>query len=273
MTNYRKPHRIKKKKSIFKNWFFWLTILIIIIIGGIFYLLFFYSFFQVKDIEIFGNKKLTTEDLRFLASKEIEKNILNFPTKTIFLVNTSQIEKKISENFPLIENASLKREFPDKIILEVKERKPVAIFYPQLTSQDSKAFFIDKYGIVFELTEDDVAGIDLPKLKKEINRNLNIGDNVMREEEISKILETNSKLKNELEILPQETLIVSEEGFNVLTSENFQIYFNFQEDINWQLTKLKAVLDEEIPIERRSDLEYIDVRFDNFSPYKYRQSD
>jgi len=70
--------------------------------------------------------------------------------------------------------------------------------------------------------------------------------------------------------LVQELLIVSEARFEAKTLEGFQIYFNFQEDLDWQLTKLKAVLEEEISQERRKNLEYIDVRFGNFAPYKYR---
>jgi len=53
----------------------------------------------------------------------------------------------------------------------------------------------------------------------------------------------------------------------------WEIYFNLQKDqkdIDWQLVKLRAVLEEKIPSENRKDLEYIELRFGNFAPYKYK---
>jgi len=67
-----------------------------------------------------------------------------------------------------------------------------------------------------------------------------------------------------------EVSIISEERLNAKTSEGWEIYFNLEGDINWQLTKLGAVLEKEIPPEKRENLEYIDLRFGNFAPFKYR---
>ena len=77
----------------------------------------------------------------------------------------------------------------------------------------------------------------------------------MEKELLSKILEINTELKN-LEILAKEVLIVSDDRLNVETQEDWEIYFNPKKDLNWQLTKLKAVLEENyLP------KEYIDLRF------------
>ena len=78
-------------------------------------------------------------------------------------------------------------------------------------------------------------------------------------------------MAEELKIKTKEFIIFSEH-LNVKTSEDWEVYLNPQEDINWQLTKLGAVLEEEIPLEKRKDLEYIELRFGNFAPYKYRSS-
>ncbi|MDI6602756.1 MAG: FtsQ-type POTRA domain-containing protein [Patescibacteria group bacterium] len=269
MRKYRKPYRVKKKKSIliWKNRFFWLGILILIIFGGIFYLIFFHSFFQVKVIKISGNQKVATEDLENLLNQKIIHPPPFFwwrASKSIFLVNFGEIRKEILKSLPQIEEIALKRKFPDTILVQVKERKPTAVF-----CQNATCFFIDKYGIIFE-PDVDVTRKDLVTLRKERKEEMSLGEKIIAKEQLSKILEVEAKLKNELKILSEEILVISEERFNAKTLEGWQIYFNFQEDLEWQLTKLKAVLEEEIPQEKRKNLEYIDVRFGNFAPYKYR---
>ena len=46
-------------------------------------------------------------------------------------------------------------------------------------------------------------------------------------------------------------------------TEGWEIYFTQEEDRSWQETKLREVLEKQIPPEKRSRLQYIDVRFGN----------
>jgi cell division protein FtsQ len=262
MKKYRKPYQFKKKKSILKNRFFWWGILTVILIGGIFYFFFFFEIFQIKKIEITGLEKTPIEKIKTITKKNAENMIFFFKTKSIFLVNLNKIKKEILKNFPQVEKIDLKRKFPDTLLLQITERKPVAIFCGKIN-----CFFIDKEGISFEATERKQ---DFILLKKNIDQEINLGEKIIEEKKLSKILEVQMKLKNELKIFSEEILLISEERFNIKTSEGWQIYFNFQEDLGWQLTKLKAVLEKEILPEKRKDLEYIDLRFGNFAPYKYR---
>ena len=116
-----------------------------------------------------------------------------------------------------------------------------------------------------------MAGGQLIKIKKAIkDKELKLGDRVLEKELISAILEIESKLENDLKIPIEEVLVVSDERINIKTSDGWEIYLNPKGDIEWQLTKLRVDLEEEIPQERRKDLEYIELRFGNFAPYKYR---
>ena len=265
MANYRKPYRIKKKKSILKNWFFWSGILILIIFSAVFYLVFFHSFFQIKVIKISGNVKVSTESLENLLNQKINRQILFSSSQSIFLADFDEIKKEILESFPQVAETNLKRKFPDSLLLEIKERKPAAIFY-----QTDKNFFVDEEGIVFESFDLDLTSQDLITFKKQAEEEVNLGRKIIEREQLSKILEAESKLKNELKILVKEMLMVSEVRFDAKTLEGFEVYFNFNEDLGWQLTKLKAVLEEEVLPEKRKDLEYIDVRFGKFAPCIYR---
>ena len=68
----------------------------------------------------------------------------------------------------------------------------------------------------------------------------------------------------------REFLIVSNERLDIKTQEGWSIRLDPQRELGWQLTKLKTDLTQEIPAESRESLEYIDVRFGNFAPYKYK---
>jgi len=68
----------------------------------------------------------------------------------------------------------------------------------------------------------------------------------------------------------KEFIISSEGKFTALAEDGWEIYFDLAGDVQWQLTKLRAVLSEKIPLEKREDLGYIELRFGNFAPFKYK---
>jgi len=260
---YRKPYRIKRKKSIFLNRFFGLGILFLIILGLIFYFFIFHSTFQIKEIKISGTEKVAVEEIRNLIEKEIEQKILFFPTKSIFLVNSNKIKEGIFSKFPQISEINLKREYPNILIAEIEERKPAAIF-----NQNGEYFFIDKEGIIFEETPQFLE--NYLKIKNFLlKEKIKLGDKAIEKKTISQILDIEKKLK-EIDIKVKEFIIVSEERLNAKTSEGWEIYFNPKEDLNWQITELSLVLEKQIPPKKRKNLEYIDLRFSKIF-YKYKE--
>lgn len=66
---------------------------------------------------------------------------------------------------------------------------------------------------------------------------------------------------------------MSEEKIDVRTAEGWAIYFNLKENLNWQITKLAAVLEKRIPQGKRENLKYIDLRFEKvyIFPETYNQ--
>ena len=224
----------------------------------------FLNFFQIKQIKISGNQKVVKENLETIIKGLIEKKILFFPSKSIFLINSDQVKKQILIAFPLISSIDFKKELPDSLILEIEERKRVAVFV-----QNDKNFFIDKQGVIFE--EIPKTECKTFKLKNLIlNESLDLGNKVIDTAKISQIFNIKSDLRSSLGIITDEVVIVSEQRFNFTTADGWDIYFNPQNNIDWQIVKLKEVLEQEIPNENRGLLEYIELRFGNFAPYKYR---
>ena len=77
----KKSYRIKRGKKLLKSQFFWLSLLILIVFLAIFYLVCFHSLFQIKEVEIFGNQKVSTENVRNLVEINLPKKILLFDSK------------------------------------------------------------------------------------------------------------------------------------------------------------------------------------------------
>jgi len=262
MRGYRRPHRFKKKKLVFRNKFFWLGILIFVFISSLFYFLFFSFTFQLEEIVITGEKRASTEILKELVENRLENKILFIRTKSIFSVNLGKIREDILNNFPQIAEVEISRGFPDVLNILVVERLEVAYW-----CQGEQCLLLDNEGVIFG---DFSTEKDLIKIMDE--RDLGtflLGEKVIEKEDLSKILTIRDKIKSDFKILLEE-FILDEEKLTVLVEDNWEIYFDLEGDVDWQLTKLNAVLEEKIPKDRRGDLEYIELRFGNFAPYKYK---
>jgi hypothetical protein len=262
MKTYHKPYRLKKKKSILRNRFFWLAIWMIIVIGSLLYFLFFTPFFQIKEIQISGNQKVLTEDIQSRIQW-----VLAGEGNYSFLCNSNKINQEVLHSFPQIARIDTAIKFPDKLSIKIEERKPAAIFI-----YSDKYFFIDKEGIIFEETFPN--GDEYLKIKNPtLNQGLNLGSKVVEEKLLTSILEIESELKGDFKIPLEEVIIASEQRLNVKTLEGWEIYFNPKGDLDWQLTKLDAILENRIPPEKRRNIGYIDLRFERvyIFPETYNQ--
>lgn len=271
---FRKPYRVKRKKSVFKNRFFWLGILVIMIIGIAVYFVTFASFFQIKEIQISGNEKVQKESLENFIWENVSKRMLIFKTKSILLVNLQEIEKNLLERFPKVSKIYLKRNLPDVIAVNIQERKPLFV----LCKNSDVCFHLDEEGVIFDpvkngipnkVDEPNKAEESLIKIRDERHQEVKLGEKVIKDDLLKNIKEIISKLKDGAEIFTKE-IILSEKKIALKTVQNWEIYFNPEGDILNQVQNLTLVFKEEIPLENRENLEYVDLRFGNRVYYKYK---
>jgi len=90
------------------------------------------KYFKIKAVEL-------ESSLSFIRKKDLEK----IKGKSIFSIDIAKIQKKLSYKYPQVSQLSVKRQFPDTIILEAKERMPFA----QLMVK-AKTLILDDYGVV-----------------------------------------------------------------------------------------------------------------------------
>src|SRR3989338_905996 len=97
------------------------------------------NFFKVKDIKVFGAET-------FVNKKDLE-NVLysSVVNKNITEINTSQLRVSVLTNFQGAKDIDIKKIFPNKIIVNVHERTPIALLQ---NSKTDEIFIIDNVGYV-----------------------------------------------------------------------------------------------------------------------------
>lgn len=220
-NRYKKSYRTRKKRSIFnvfKNKFFWLGLLFFIILSGLTYLFIFSSVFQIKEIAVLGTEKTSAEEIRIIISNN---------TKNIFLADLEEIDRMLLERYVQIGNVDIKRDLPDVLLVQIEERKPVAVI-----SKYEGYFFIDKEAVIFE--EISEKPLEMLIIKSE--------EDFIQKEQLDQVLKINSVLRNDLKLFIEEILIKSEKRIDVETVEGWNIYFNPKRDLDWQLEEFGILL-------------------------------
>jgi len=248
-----KIHRIMPRKSLLKRRWFWILLVFFLIIAAVFYFVLFYPGFQVKNIMIFGNEKLKTQDLHNF--------VRNNSSKRIFLVSKNKLEKDILQNFPAVEKISIIKNFPRTLVLEVSEKKAAAVYCPLADGDGAECFFIDKNGVAFEPSppiSDSLAVVEQEVKSGQIFA----GEQVAADSIIKAVFEIQKSFKDNFNIDLVKALITSPVRLNIKTNEGWEVYFDLSSgsDINLQLTKLSLILKDEISQTSRKNLKYIDLR-------------
>ena len=147
------------------------VVLIVIFFYGIFMSYRFINqspYFNVNEINLVGQKKLSNEELSSLIGPIIGENI--------FALELNEISKRLVGH-PWIKSASVGRVFPQGIYVEIKERVPFAKI------QLEQVYVMDNYGVL--LGTNVIGENNLPTITGVKTKNRKIGNNVAKEEIIS----------------------------------------------------------------------------------------
>jgi cell division septal protein FtsQ len=96
-------------------------------------------FFRVREVEVEGNRKIPKETLLSLITIEGMPNL--------FTVRLREIAERV-ESHPWIDQVKVRKIFPNKILIQVEERKPIAIL------QLEELYYIDQQGVIFSRAGD-----------------------------------------------------------------------------------------------------------------------
>lgn len=266
--SYRRRHikprirKLKKKKIFFKRPLFWVFLVFLTIIALLYFILFSQKFQTVK-IDVLGNEEVKAKDIESIAwqniNKKIDAGIIQISTKSIFIVNKEDLIKDILNEFPNIGEVKVQKELPNNLILKVTERQPFAVF-----CNNDKCFFIDEKGIIFEQPKD--IPDEMVIIRKQSIKTPELRENIIDRNIVNIISKIKHNLKNNFQIGIEEILVSETLVFK--TSENWLIYFDPTRDIDLQITKMNALLRDEISEGDRKNLQYIYLQYKDRAYYK-----
>lgn len=184
------------------------------------------SYFEIKEISVRGVKELTEKDILAMAKIQPRSNIL--------AVSTDVVAGRIAVN-PWVKHIYVGRELPDRLVLDVRERTPIA-----LLKQAGNFYLMDREGVVFK------------KLSKGDDVDLAIVTGVNVEAKVQSALMTEAlKLLETLSTSDQHALLgtVSEMhidelfGLSVLTDKGLHLKLG-RENFAGKLHQLQIVLSD-----------------------------
>ncbi len=175
--------------------------------------------FYIKDIIVENNFKLNKDYIK-------EKTNIN-NSDNIFLIDLNQI-KTILENETYIKTANIKRKFPDKLIINIEERKG-RISY----NYKYKKYLIDFEGV---LLEEIKKSEDLFVIESKIETNTKIGEKITFKDSnvkfdkilnISRYIYENNKNLN-------CNILLKDDNMYCIIEKNTYIKFDWTENLNYQ---------------------------------------
>ena len=242
----------KKRKRVLKV-IKWLTIFGIII-GGIIYAML-SPIFNIKNITVAGNSKISSEAIISLSGLNIDQNIFNF--------RTSNVKEEIKQN-PYIDTVEIKRKFPDTVKISVQERTAT-----YMLTYGNAYVYINNQGYILEITREKgdfpiIEGYETPTEQIVEGNRLSLED-LEKLNDVLKIMEAISSGTNGIE--EEITKINIEDKTNyilTLEKEKKTIYLGDATNLSNKILWINRLIEEE---KKHEGIIYLNVNLNTDLPY------
>lgn len=230
---------------------------------------------RISKVELVGGVLVT--------QPEIEKESLEFMSGSYFWLFPKDhalwyprkgLENYLSQTFKRIDNIKIQRKGWNMIVVEIKERKPIATWCGNTVSESnmSKCYFLDQNGTIFAPAP-YFSGDAYFKYYGLVATDTPVGTQyIASTTEFSEITDFVESTK-QLSLRPQYIMAKSNEEFSLIISGGGEIYFDTKIPLSVVAENLEALLrTPELSMKSNSDLpvEYIDMRFGNKLFYKLK---
>jgi hypothetical protein len=271
-----KKQREKKRKLITRSV---LLFSCVALIGFLIVQFFTQPSFQIKKIEVHGNKILVAEDILKIAQKDLlGEYYYVFPRTNTFIYPKDAIRSEIASAFPRASSVELSLE-DNALIISLTERDPAAIwcgFEKNATTTDNTCFYLDKTGYVFDSSPSfsgdayfTFYGKGLLKEGSPMGHNFISAELFQEVSDMRKLLQKYNKKTTEL-------FLGDEERAELTADSGCKIVFSTDQDIASLRSNLEAVFKSSdwgkdiSGKDKCAELEYIDFRFGNKIYYKQK---
>ena len=221
-------------------------------------------------------ERISNNELNNLTNRILDaKRFWFFNGRNYFIINTSKIEKEIKSTYAL-ENLKIKSSFPNKIEISVKEKQAKLLLENSLAQLNGEPknhyYLIDSEGkVIQEVDPADInnsAYLNLLMLKTQEIEKFVINQSVIVPAAVQFLLFAQEKIPEKTNINISFVELDKDGGVvNLTTTEGWRIIMDRQNDWEKQMQVLTIFLRDKIK-DKRNNLHYIDVRYENRSYYQ-----
>lgn len=251
-----------RRKKILKRLLFVSVLLLFIFFGG-FVGLFFINDLKVNLISVHGSSIFLKDRVEFEIKNILSSRFLLFvPQDRIFSFSEKKMEALLYVEFPELSGVSVKKDFPSTVIVEIKEREPVAVLCEE---NNRTCFYLDKTGFIFDQAAFFSSGVFL-KFFNEREEQLQIGNFLLDQELFRRLLKFKERTDSLIKI--SEIYLKPEGIYKLQTFEGFYLILDGEDDWDIAFSNFDVFLKEITKEKNIKDIEYIDLRFNNKVFYK-----
>jgi cell division protein FtsQ len=193
--------------------------------------------YALKTIEVTSDGKLSRETILHAADVAEGKNI--------FSIDLPKVQEKLG-SLPQVEDSRIQRILPNKLVISIQERRPVAWVVPADTNTGSfnfeNAYLVDRRGILLKTKSLAPEYLGLPLIIGVDTSNCQAGQ-PLEQDEVKAALDL---IRASAEILQGRLQIQSidvSKGYCLVVTDKQRASITFSTDeIEWQLHRLETVL-------------------------------
>lgn len=212
-------------RSLLKRYYFFIPLTILFFATSVYFLL-------RSDVFLLRELVITQHTReRFVSEDELKDHLSAYLARSLLTLDTTSIQNKVLDENLALRKIIIKKDFPDKLVIEVWERTPVAVI---------NEFVVDKDGLVFHEASSRHQ-LNLPELEVTQEQKYQLGDRLVGGVVRNSLQVIKSIQQNEERGL--ESITLEERGIlKIVTSDKAEILLDSGKDIDKQIASLQTIL-------------------------------
>lgn len=278
------PHReeVLRKRRRQRLIKYWIIILSILLFVGVISYLSHLPKIRINDVLLKGGLLVTEKDVKEESLSFMDGSYFwLFPKDNAFLYPQNKLEKHLADKFKRIETIKVSLDGLNKIVVEITERKPVAIWCKakvvavSTTTVESelkekeKCYFIDLFSTIFAEAP-NFSGDAYFKYYGLVNSENPIGQKFIASSTEFTEINTFIELVKKLSIRPLYLKAKGEDEYSLVLYGGGEIFFDVKKSISLAYSNLESLLKtpELSLVGGYLPINYIDLRYGNKLFYK-----
>lgn len=225
----------------------------------------FHPFFDFRVVDIKGNQKIATQNIRDIAAPILAgRRLFVFKQKNFFTLNVNQLTEELKKHYAF-EKITVSKSFFSTLTIEVTERTPMVV-----VKSGANFYYADKNGAYIGPTNFAESANPnflnrLPQIWLVQEKQFTLNEQIISPATLQFVTFLFKTISDRVGLAIQGAAPQDEEGriLHLTTAEGWQIYVDRQNDWEKQVTILKNILNIKFKDNNRVGLQYIDVRYEN----------